>query len=1353
VRTARGRSPRPARRSRFTSVLAIGAMVAAGLAVFAPAASAALSPVADSTASTVTADVLPTVQINGVVWSQTIVDNTVYAVGSFTKARPAGTAVGSASEVARSNILSFNLTTGVLNTAFNPTLNQQAYTVVASPDKSRIYVGGMFTQVNGVAKSRIAALNPTTGALITTFNAAADYTVKALVATSTTVYAGGAFVGAKGSARSRLAAFTASTGALTAWAPSVDDTVNAMVLAPDGKIIVGGAFANYGTSPNTAAAYGLARLDPSTGALLPWNATKLVRNAGSAAAILSLKTDGTAIYGTGYVYGAGGNLEGTFSADPATGNINWVEDCHGDTYDNFPSATAVYTVSHAHYCGNIGGFPQSDPWDINMRHALAFTKAATGTAGKDPYGYYNYANTPTPSLINWFPDLQTGTYTGKTQAAWSVTGNSQYIVLGGEFPKVNNVAQQGLVRLAIRTVAPAKIAPSYSGANFVPTIARVTQGTRVSWQANSDRDNKSLTYTVQRNGVTIYTVKADSTYWNRPGMGFIDNSAVSGTAYKYRVTATDSDGNAAVGALVDYTAAAGAAPSPYATQVLADGASSYWPMNEAAGSVLVDNSGFNDADVTGVALTRSVPGAISGDAASTFDGKADTAATRTAVAAPNTFTAQAWLKTTTTAGGKILGFGNSRTGLSGSFDRQLYMDNAGHIVFGVYPGSVATVISPATYNNGAWHQISASLGADGMKLYVDDKLVAQRADVTTGQGYSGYWRIGGDNAGGWPSAPSSNYFAGSIDEVAIYPTVLGQQTIDAQWAASKPTANKPPTAAFTSSVNGQTASFDGSTSSDSDGSVAGYSWNFGDGTPVDTTSGAKPDHAYADAGTYTVSLTVKDNQNATSTAVTHPVTVAPANAAPTASFVAAVVQLTANFDASASKDADGSIVSYAWTFGDGTTGTGKIPAAHTYAAAGSYAVTLKVTDDAGATGTTTQSVVVTAPPANNPPTAAFSLTASGLTANVDASASSDSDGSITGYVWDFGDGTVTTDDAQTKTHTYATGGTHTVKLTVKDNGGASTSLSKSATFTAPPPANVAPVAAFTTAISGLTATLDASTSSDSDGTIATYAWDFGDNKTDMTTSRTDTHTYAAAGAYTVRLTVTDNAGATATVTHQVTVTSAGVTPLVSDTFSRTVTNGLGTADVGGPWTLTSSASNFSTTGTVGMIKLASAGSGPTATLGAVGSADVDLSLNMSLDKASSGSGTYVSVAVRKVGTSEYRTTAKFLAGGSVQLQLLKIVNGASTSLKTVTVAGLTYTAGDTETLQFQVSGSATVTLNAKIFKAGTTEPSAWQATATDSSATLSTTGGVALYPYLSGSSTLGAVVATFDDLKVVAVNP
>ena len=112
------------------------------------------------------------------------------------------------------------------------------------------------------------------------------------------------------------------------------------------------------------------------------------------------------------------------------------------------------------------------------------------------------------------------------------------------------------------------------------------------------------------------------------------------------------------------------------------------------------------------------------------------------------------------------------------------MDNSGRIFFGVYPGSVQTLSSSAGFNDGQWHQVTASLGANGMRLYLDGKLVGSRTDVTSGQAYTGYWRIGGDNIGGWTNQPASNFFAGSIGQVSLYPTVLDRSTVVNKWIAS-----------------------------------------------------------------------------------------------------------------------------------------------------------------------------------------------------------------------------------------------------------------------------------------------------------------------------------------------------------------------------------------------------------------------------------------------------------------------------------------------------------------------------------------------------------------------------------------
>ncbi|WP_374519328.1 collagenase [Undibacterium squillarum] len=259
-------------------------------------------------------------------------------------------------------------------------------------------------------------------------------------------------------------------------------------------------------------------------------------------------------------------------------------------------------------------------------------------------------------------------------------------------------------------------------------------------------------------------------------------------------------------------------------------------------------------------------------------------------------------------------------------------------------------------------------------------------------------------------------------------------------------------------------------------------------------------------------------------------TTPPVNSAPVAAFNSSANGLTVAFT-DTSTDSDGTIASRSWNFGDGTTSTAANPS-KTYSAAGTYTVTLKVTDNAGASTTTSKTVTVSATQTNKPPVAAFNSTASGLTVNF-TDASTDADGTIASRSWNFGDGTTST--AANPSKTYAAAGTYTVTLTVKDNAGASTTVSKTVTVNAGS-TNKAPVAAFTSTVSGLKATFtDGST--DADGTIASRSWNFGDGTT--STAANPSKTYAAAGTYTVTLTVKDNAGASATTTQSVTVTSGG----------------------------------------------------------------------------------------------------------------------------------------------------------------------------------------------------------------------
>src|SRR3954447_4814818 len=170
--------PRPARPWRTTAIAlaTTAALLVTGLAsvAFSPAAPAnAVEPASPANPpTTVSSDPLPTPQINGVVWDQVIVGNTVYVGGNFTSARPNGSAAGT-NENPRSYLLAYNLTTGAL-LPFAPVLNGQVRALAASPDGTRLYVGGDFTNVGGTGRSRIAAYNTATGAIVNTFAANAN---------------------------------------------------------------------------------------------------------------------------------------------------------------------------------------------------------------------------------------------------------------------------------------------------------------------------------------------------------------------------------------------------------------------------------------------------------------------------------------------------------------------------------------------------------------------------------------------------------------------------------------------------------------------------------------------------------------------------------------------------------------------------------------------------------------------------------------------------------------------------------------------------------------------------------------------------------------------------------------------------------------------------------------------------------------------------------------------------------------------------------------------------------------------------------------------------------------------------
>ena len=980
---------RPRRRllAALTSALLVAGAATLLLPGTARADSAPLDPTDPATPTTVTADALPTVQIDGVAWSQVIVGNTVYVAGKFGYARPAGAAAGTQQTVRR-NLLAYDVRTGNLVTSFAPDLNGQALVVTASPDGSRIYVGGDFTVANGQTRNHVAAYSTATGALVPDFKPSVSGTVRAIAASSSTVYLGGGITAVGTTSRTRLAAVSATNGALLPWAPvagtgstagnrlpvfdkagnptgTLDAAANArtssdvyaLVLTGGGsQVVASGRFDTL----NGAKATGIGALDPTTGATRAFAVNQLITNQGVNSAIYSLSTDGTTVYGTGYDYYGPGNVEGTFAAKAAGGALVWMADCRGDTYSNYVAGGAVYLASHTHSCANIGGFPQQNP--TVFKYASALSAATTGINRRydELRGNTAFVGKPAPTQLDWEPTFASGTYTGQFQAGWSVTGNGTYVVYGGEFPRVNSTGQQGLVRFAVAGTAPGKMSPTGGSKGLTPTVVSLSPGTaRVSWTESTDQDNEFLTYRVYRDGGTtpVYETTSSSRWYDVQTLGWTD-TGLSGGTHTYRVGVTDPQGNKNTGSTVSVDVAAGTtALRGYTKLVLADGAANDWSLGEKSGSVFRDRAGASDMTVyPGVTLGQAGGIAKDTDTGASFNGTTSgfAAVSTPATLGPNTFSVESWFSTTSRTGGKIVGWGSSNTGSSSNYDRHVYMDAAGHLFFGSYTGAWDTVSTTATYNDGKWHQAVATLGKGGMQLFVDGKLVASRTDATSGEPDYGWWRIGGDTS--WADAP---YFTGRIDEVSVYPKVLSAAQVAAHYTAGSTgaTVNLPPVASSTSAVTDLSVAFDGSPSTDPDGTVAAWAWDFGDGS---TGTGRTATHAYKTAGTYPVTLTVTDDKGATATGKVSVTVTAPVpNVAPTAAISASVAGRAGTFDGSASADRDGTVASWAWDFGDGSTGTGP-RATHTYAKDGTYTATLVVTDDDGATGRATSTLTVTA---------------------------------------------------------------------------------------------------------------------------------------------------------------------------------------------------------------------------------------------------------------------------------------------------------------------------------------------------------------------------------------------------------
>jgi hypothetical protein len=703
------------------------------------------------------ADNLPTWQTNGVVYGLAQSNGKVVAGGTFSQIRPP--TGGSGTAQTRNGLAVFNAETGqpdscqytIALAGGTPTVRS----VVASPDGNTIYVGGNFSNISGVTVLRVAALDVQT-CTVRPFRAnTVSSFVNGMAVSGNTLYLAGEFQSVAGQPRLRFAALDATTGALLPWVADADRTGRAVAVSPDGsRVAIGGDFFTV----NGQNSHSIGVVGAATGENIRNYPVGFIHQN---SVTKTLYSSGNSFYGGNEGTG-GGVFDGRFAIDWNTLEQRWRDTCLGATQAVLEYQGTLYSANHAHDCASNGAFQD----------------------GRRSYFIAQKADTA--EILGWNPLGNDGTGEGIGPRALVVspgtTTGQPYLWAAGEFTLINGAGQQGLTRFSPADTRTPPIP--------VVTTQATSSGVQVRFRTVVDADDSVLTYRVFRNGSTtpIWTGTANSVWWKRPQVTFVDTGAAPGTNYSYRVSASDGTNTSN---LSTASAAVAVAPSAdYPARVRADGAQIYWQYDGTTGTWIQDKSAAatkTDA-LSGIAengLGHAADGAFAGDTSGSalFDDVDDYVWEDNYTPGPSTYTIETWIKTTTTTGGKIVGYGNGRprtdTGAtvnSGSYDRHIYMENSGRLAFGVYTGSTVTVRSAAAYNDGAWHHIVASQGSTGMSLYVDGVRVGQNG-TTGAQTYWGVWRVGGDNLSGWPNRPSTDFFGGQIDETAIYGSVLSRQQV------------------------------------------------------------------------------------------------------------------------------------------------------------------------------------------------------------------------------------------------------------------------------------------------------------------------------------------------------------------------------------------------------------------------------------------------------------------------------------------------------------------------------------------------------------------------------------------------
>jgi hypothetical protein len=448
-------------------------------------------------------------QTNNSVNALAISGNTVFAGGLFTRIRQPGKPAGQG-EAVRTYIAAFDRTTGA-PTSFAPTLNGPVYAIATSPDGKWVVIGGDFTMVNGLRRSKIAMFSVTTGRLVQAWDPVITARVKALAISGSTVYIGGAFRAIDGTTRNRLGAVRLIEGTVLPWNPDANNDVYAIDVSDNGtRVFAGGPFSTINGKDH----YSLAMLNTTTGAAFSFPAAAAIPKPTAACTtrVKDIDTLGDKVFVSNGGDGRG-CYDGVLAASVSTGQLLWKNTCLGATEAIKAIGDWVYKGSHAHDCSSSpNGFS-----DGSGTHYLLVESGINGNIGP------------------WFPNTDANPNSATQVGPLAMAGTSTDLWVGGDFLHVNGKVQQGLTRFTNAAGGAAPRAP------WPPALVASTAGrVYVSYADSYDLDNLTLTYNVYRGAALIGSSKITSYYWQpRKVYQVVDRGLKRGSTYTYHIEVHD----------------------------------------------------------------------------------------------------------------------------------------------------------------------------------------------------------------------------------------------------------------------------------------------------------------------------------------------------------------------------------------------------------------------------------------------------------------------------------------------------------------------------------------------------------------------------------------------------------------------------------------------------------------------------------------------------------------------------------------------------------------------------------------------------------------------------------------------